>query len=251
MTNEEILKGIDTNEGGWVLKAMDLARQDESQQRRPIDYPECKLTPFQHNESIFNLGQCQSCFLKTTIEISSPSSGSRDSEEITRLRNLLEDVVNELDLSETAIEKHGPLGTPPSELIRLVLAEKDTKIAALKAGMKDASLQSSETLSKEKVIEILAEYSKKGGAVFFGNMSKIAEAICSLSTKGKYSEWISIEKEKPANKQIVLAWANGYEYPRRLKFYAACEYNDEMFLPDDGDETPSHWMPMPEPPTNK
>lgn len=53
-----------------------------------------------------------------------------------RLRSLLEDVVNELDLSELAVEKHGPLGTEPSELVRLVLEEKDKKIAALKAGMK-------------------------------------------------------------------------------------------------------------------
>jgi len=47
---------------------------------------------------------------------------------------MLEDVVNELDLSECAIEKHGPLGTPPSELVRLVLDAKDREIKALKSG---------------------------------------------------------------------------------------------------------------------
>jgi hypothetical protein len=52
-------------------------------------------------------------------------------------RNLLEDVVNELDLSGEAIEKHGPLGTPPAELVRLVLKEKDQKIAMLKAEMRE------------------------------------------------------------------------------------------------------------------
>lgn len=52
------------------------------------------------------------------------------------LENMLEDVVNELDLSEGAIEKHGSLGTPPAELVRLVLEEKDTQIRALKSGMK-------------------------------------------------------------------------------------------------------------------
>lgn len=51
-------------------------------------------------------------------------------------RNMLEDVVNELDLSELAIDKHGPLGTPPAELVRLVLEEKDKIIAVLKAGGK-------------------------------------------------------------------------------------------------------------------
>jgi len=40
------------------------------------------------------------------------------------LENMLEDVVNELDLSESAIAEHGPNGTAPAELVRLVLAEK-------------------------------------------------------------------------------------------------------------------------------
>lgn len=48
------------------------------------------------------------------------------------LENMLEDVVNELGLSEVAIEKYGPLGTAPSELVRLVLEQKDMEIAALK-----------------------------------------------------------------------------------------------------------------------
>ena len=52
------------------------------------------------------------------------------------LESMLEDVVNELDLSEIAIEEHGPLGTPPSELVRLVLEQKDNQITMLKIGMK-------------------------------------------------------------------------------------------------------------------
>lgn len=54
-----------------------------------------------------------------------------------QLVNMLEDVVNELDLSEKAVEKHGPLATPPADLVRLVLAEKDLKIKALQAGFKN------------------------------------------------------------------------------------------------------------------
>jgi len=50
------------------------------------------------------------------------------------LENMLEDVVNELDLSGEMLEQHGPLGTSPAELVRLVLAEKDLKIAALRRG---------------------------------------------------------------------------------------------------------------------
>lgn len=50
------------------------------------------------------------------------------------LENMLEDVVNELDISDAMIEKHGPLGTPPAELVRLVLQQKDTQIRMLRAG---------------------------------------------------------------------------------------------------------------------
>lgn len=52
------------------------------------------------------------------------------------LENMLEDVVNELDLSEGMMEEHGPLGTSPAELVRLVLARKDLEIKALKLGFK-------------------------------------------------------------------------------------------------------------------
>lgn len=52
------------------------------------------------------------------------------------LENMLEDVVNELDLSGLMIEKHGQEGTAPAELVRLVLEQKDNKISMLKAGMK-------------------------------------------------------------------------------------------------------------------
>jgi len=50
------------------------------------------------------------------------------------LENMLEDVVNELDLSEGMMEQHGPLGTSPAELVRLVLERKDLEIKALKDG---------------------------------------------------------------------------------------------------------------------
>jgi hypothetical protein len=52
-----------------------------------------------------------------------------------QLENMLEDVVNELDLSEAMIEKHGQKGTAPATLVRLVLEEKDRQIRMLKLGM--------------------------------------------------------------------------------------------------------------------
>lgn len=69
------------------------------------------------------------------------------------LENMLEDVVTKLILSEGAIEKHGPLGTAPAQLVRLVLEEKDFKINALKRGVKDvggtASKQVGATTKKD------------------------------------------------------------------------------------------------------
>ena len=50
------------------------------------------------------------------------------------LDNMLEDVVNELDLSDGMIEKHGPLGTAPSELVRIVLDRKDIEIKMSEGG---------------------------------------------------------------------------------------------------------------------
>ena len=56
------------------------------------------------------------------------------------LENMLEDVVNELDLSAEMIKKHGQEGTAPAELVRLVLEEKDKRIFMLKRGFKQIEL---------------------------------------------------------------------------------------------------------------
>ena len=57
-------------------------------------------------------------------------------ERVIELENMLEDVVNELTLSDCAIKKHGPLGTPPAELVRAVLRIKDLHIRVLQSGWK-------------------------------------------------------------------------------------------------------------------
>ena len=49
------------------------------------------------------------------------------------LENMLEDVVNELMLGDDMLEKHGPLGTAPADLVRLVLDRKDLEISCLKS----------------------------------------------------------------------------------------------------------------------
>ena len=53
-----------------------------------------------------------------------------------QLENMLEDVVNELNLSDVMIEKYGQEGTEPTKLVRLVIEQKDMQIKMLKLGMK-------------------------------------------------------------------------------------------------------------------
>jgi len=50
------------------------------------------------------------------------------------LERMLGDVVDALGLSDAMVEKHGPLGTPPAELVGLVLQQKDMEIRVLKHG---------------------------------------------------------------------------------------------------------------------
>ena len=52
-----------------------------------------------------------------------------------QLENMLEDVVNELNLSEAMIAEHGQGGTAPATLVKLVLEQKDKQIQMLKMGM--------------------------------------------------------------------------------------------------------------------
>lgn len=51
-----------------------------------------------------------------------------------QLEQMLFDVVDELDLSDGLVEEHGPLGTAPAKLVRLVLDRKDREIQMLKQG---------------------------------------------------------------------------------------------------------------------
>ena len=56
------------------------------------------------------------------------------------LEQMLEDVINELDLSDDALEQHGPWGTAPAELVKLVIEQKDQKIRMLEHGLVSITL---------------------------------------------------------------------------------------------------------------
>jgi len=55
------------------------------------------------------------------------------------LEQMLYDVVNVLNLSDAAIAEHGPRGTAPAKLVKIVLDQKDRTIRNLRAGMVDCS----------------------------------------------------------------------------------------------------------------
>jgi hypothetical protein len=65
------------------------------------------------------------------------------------LEEMLFDVVNELDLSDVMLDKHGPLGTPPAILVREVLAQKDLQIAMLRRGFVDVGHNADVTGARE------------------------------------------------------------------------------------------------------
>ncbi len=56
-----------------------------------------------------------------------------------KLEEVLCDVVNELDLSDAMLDKHGPDGTAPAILVREVLAQKDLQISMLRRGFVEIS----------------------------------------------------------------------------------------------------------------
>jgi predicted nucleic acid-binding Zn-ribbon protein len=70
---------------------------------------------------LFHLGETRA-YLDEIAKLHKKLEEAR--QKIDSLTNHLEDVVNELDLSESAIEKHGQIGTAPADLVRLVLEEK-------------------------------------------------------------------------------------------------------------------------------
>jgi len=106
------------------------------------------------------------------------------------LEQMLEDVVNELDLSESAIAEHGPNGTPPAELVRLVLQQKDRTIRNLRAGMTDCSQLTALRQERERlrgaIQSAAAQLNQVSGQVSRGFLGRVkSELSAALDGAGK------------------------------------------------------------------
>jgi len=101
------------------------------------------------------------------------------------LNEMLEDVVNALILSDAAIAEHGPLGTPPAELVKLVLDQKDKTIRMLKAGMMDANGEKFvredqpyyHNIACQKLVRRIAKWSRTRGGLTEPNSVDEVHAI--------------------------------------------------------------------------
>jgi hypothetical protein len=91
------------------------------------------------------------------------------------LENMLEDVVNELNLSESAIEKHGPMGTAPAELVRLVLDEKNR--------LCERSFQRQRSAAGNKTRRQIMSWAEDGGVGGSG-CKKIERVSCTPESAG-------------------------------------------------------------------
>jgi hypothetical protein len=94
------------------------------------------------------------------------------------LEQMLYDVVNVLNLSDAAIAEHGPRGTAPAKLVKIVLDQKDMTIRNLRAGMVNCSPNPGQPLLDE-----LARLRRLAAAVQDDKLAPAAAlAVCGSRT---------------------------------------------------------------------
>ena len=94
------------------------------------------------------------------------------------LENMLEDVVNVLDLSDWMIEKHGPMGTPPADLVKEVLDRKNLEISALRRGFNVLNIN---VMTEEEIIKASIVYmNNEIDATFDDNKNHEDDKVCSF-----------------------------------------------------------------------
>lgn len=129
------------------------------------------------------------------------------------LENMLEDVVNVLHLSDEMIEKHGPLATPPAELVAIILSRKEIEIQMLKRGFLDLNYVSTKSIDTF-LKKCMDDYARLLNFEDWGNYTAAHRPT------GSTVEWISelyasqfkakAEQLEKENERLIslLAWVN-------------------------------------------
>ena len=136
------------------------------------------------------------------------------------LENMLEDVINTLELSESMIEKHGPLGTSPAELVRLVLERKEftdklalqatrNELADTKRGLESAQIANASLV--KKCLNIVSTY--QSGLV---SMDEIKRQIKTLAEFPPDAEWVTMADYMALGEELAAERAKGKRKRKRI-----------------------------------
>src|SRR5574344_1945254 len=139
------------------------------------------------------------------------------------LENMLEDVVNVLDLSDGMIEKHGPMGTPPADLVKEVLDRKNLEISALRRGFNvlNINVLNINVMTEEEIIKASIVYmNNEIDATFDDNKNHEDDKVCSFreieiafKEGAKWAlgnQWNDASKELPEDgKKVFVLTENG------------------------------------------
>jgi hypothetical protein len=176
------------------------------------------------------------------------------------LENMLEDVVNELDLSDEVAFDHGEWGTPPAALVRDVLAVKDRQMAMLKAGLVDVLDHATKKQGHENGAERLCR-------ILYGRSAEIGDTIGGLDAQMLHDAAAELERAgwrdiatAPRDGSAFQAWLTGagstgwwepicnFGPSGRLGVWRRIDgrYDFDYSLTH---ITATHWMPRPSCPT--
>lgn len=174
-------------------------REDEAKDKPHLDkfIEELKTT----EETISNL-ETVDILSREELEVEYKKGFKFGRKREDEFRNKLEDVVNELDLSECMIEEHGQHGTAPSELVRLVLEEKDRKIFMLSNGFKDISNTPKTQDAWVDVNDRLPETFEFGDDMLIFVYQSIVDRVVVDTYNGSFSytdvtKWMYVESNLP------------------------------------------------------
>lgn|SRR5574344_2444679 len=170
------------------------------------------------------------------------------------LENMLEDVVNVLDLSDGMIEKHGPMGTPPADLVKEVLDRKNLEISALRRGFNvlNINVLNINVMTEEEIIKASIVYmNNEIDATFDDNKNHEDDKVCSFreieiafKEGAKWAlgnQWNDASKELPfPHEEVYVLDSEGFPDIGFHEQNGAWKTRGSLRL-----EKIKYWMPIP------